>query len=115
MRINTEILDEGQVAAISFRGDNLDASNAKLFKDAVQPLLESHQTIMFDMSGLNFVDSTGLGSLLSCLRTMNNKEGQLILFAMNKPVQALFELVRMHRIFSIYATKEDALASLQSN
>jgi anti-sigma B factor antagonist len=112
MRINSEILNEGKVLTISFRNDNLDASNTKQFKDAVQPLLEGHQTIMFDMSGLNFVDSSGLGSLLSCLRTMNNKDGQLILYAMNKPVQALFELVRMHRIFSIYTTKEEALASL---
>jgi anti-sigma B factor antagonist len=43
---------------------------------------------------------------------MNGKKGQLKLFAMAKPVQALFELVRMHRIFSIYNTREEALAAL---
>jgi anti-sigma B factor antagonist len=43
---------------------------------------------------------------------MNNKDGQLKLFAMSKPVQALFELVRMHRIFAIYNSRDDAVAAL---
>jgi anti-sigma B factor antagonist len=64
------------------------------------------------MTALGFVDSSGLGALLSCLRTMNNKSGQLRLFGMAKPVQALFELVRMHRIFSIHNNRDEALAAL---
>jgi anti-sigma B factor antagonist len=43
---------------------------------------------------------------------MNNKSGQLRLFGMAKPVQALFELVRMHRIFSIHNNRDEALAAL---
>jgi anti-sigma B factor antagonist len=47
--------------------------------------------------------------MLSCLRNMNSKNGQLRLFGMTKPVMALFELVRMHRIFSILDSREEAL------
>ncbi len=43
---------------------------------------------------------------------MNSKQGELKLFSLSKPVQALFELVRMHRIFSIYNSREDAIAAL---
>lgn len=108
--IETTKINSGVIVLID--SENLDASNVKEFKEQIQTLLDSNSIVIFDMSRLSFVDSSGLGALLSCLRVMNHKNGQLKLFAMAKPVQALFELVRMHRIFAIYDTKEDALAAL---
>ena len=112
MQLDIEKIQDGQGAIVIIRSENLDAGNVKAFKDRLLPVLEGHQNVLLDMSGLTFVDSSGLGALLSCLRTVNNKNGQLKLFAMAKPVQALFELVRMHRIFSIYNTRDEALAAL---
>ncbi|NJD33518.1 MAG: STAS domain-containing protein [Betaproteobacteria bacterium] len=112
MQLDIEKIQDGQGAIVTIRSENLDAGNVKAFKDRMIPVLEDHQSVLLDMSGLTFVDSSGLGALLSCLRTVNNKKGQLKLFAMAKPVQALFELVRMHRIFSIYNTRDEALAAL---
>jgi anti-sigma B factor antagonist len=112
MRFNLESINAGQTVVVHFLDHNLDVSNVKTFKEKLQPVLDGHQAVLLDMGGIDFVDSSGLGALLSCLRTMNNKEGQLKLFAMTKPVQALFELVRMHRIFAIYNTQDEALAAL---
>jgi anti-sigma B factor antagonist len=92
--------------------DNLDAGNVKGFRTAIEAVASTHDTLLLDMSRLNFVDSSGLGALLSCLRTMKGKKGQLLLFGMTKPVRALFELVRMNRIFNIYNSQEEALAEL---
>lgn len=97
---------------IAFNVASLDAGNVKAFREAMQPITESNSAVLIDMSQLTFVDSSGLGALLSFLRTMNNKNGQLALFGLTKPVKALFELVRMHRIFSIYNTRDEALAAL---
>ena len=99
-------------AVVSFPVDNLDAGNVKGFRAAIESIATTHDTLLLDMSRLNFVDSSGLGALLSCLRTMKGKQGQLLLFGMTKSVRALFELVRMHRIFSIYNSQEEALAEL---
>ena len=112
MQLDIEKIQEGKGAIVIVQSENLDAGNVKAFKDRLLPVLEDHQNVLIDMSKLSFIDSSGLGALLSCLRTMNGKKGQLKLFAMTKPVQALFELVRMHRIFSIYNTREEALAAL---
>jgi anti-sigma B factor antagonist len=112
MRVTVENLPENKGALIVIDIENLDAGNVKAFKEQIAPALEGFGNVLIDMSRLGFVDSSGLGALLSCLRTMNSKNGQLKLFAMAKPVQALFELVRMHRIFSIYNSREEALASL---
>jgi anti-sigma B factor antagonist len=101
-------------AIVSFPTDHLDAGNVKDFRAAIQAIAEAHETLVLDMSRLTFVDSSGLGALLSCLRTMNGKRGQLLLFGMAKPVRALFELVRMHRIFSIYNSQDEALMELKA-
>lgn len=112
MKIEQEAVQNGDGVIVLIASENMDAGNVKVFKDAMQPVLEANNTVLIDMSRLTFVDSSGLGALLSCLRAMNNKAGRLKLFAMAKPVQALFELMRMHRIFAIYETREQALAAL---
>jgi anti-sigma B factor antagonist len=65
------------------------------------------------MSELKFVDSSGLGAILSCLRQQNASGGELKLCGMLKPVRALFELVRMHRIFDMYNTREEAIMAFR--
>jgi anti-sigma B factor antagonist len=104
----------GDVTIVVLPGEQLDASNAKEFKRDVAPLLEPCRKVVFDLAELRFVDSSGLGAILSCLRQLNAKGGELKLCAMSKPVRALFELVRMHKIFDIYGTKDDALRAYES-
>lgn len=104
----------GSVAVFRIPGDTLDASSTKEFKRTVAPMLEEQQEVVFDLSELKFVDSSGLGAILSCLRQMNGKSGRLVLCEMTKPVRALFELVRMHKIFDIFNTRDEAVASLRS-
>jgi anti-sigma B factor antagonist len=112
MKLNTQILENVAGVLIAIDGENLDAGNSKEFKDMIHASLNSYSLAIIDLSAINFVDSSGLGALLSCLRAMNNKNGQLKIIGLTKPVRALFELVRMHRIFSIYNTLDEALASL---
>lgn len=104
---------EGNVGAVvRVPAGYLDVSNSKAFREALQPVLEGYPAVLVDLREVEFIDSSGLGSLLSCLRTMNAKDGDLRLFGMRKPVQAMFELVRMHRLFAIYNTEEEARATL---
>jgi anti-sigma B factor antagonist len=99
----------GDVTVVTLPGEQLDAGNAKDFKRDVASLLEPRGKVVFDLAGLQFVDSSGLGAILSCLRNLNANGGDLKLCGMSKPVRALFELVRMHKIFDIYPTKQDAI------
>jgi anti-sigma B factor antagonist len=103
----------GNVAVVVLPGEQLDASNAKDFKRDIAPVLVENSKVVFDMSQLRFVDSSGLGAFLSCLRQLNAAGGDLKLFGLTKPVRALFELVRMHRLFDIYNTKDEAIRTLQ--
>ncbi len=93
--------------------DELDASNAGDLKRAMAPLWETHTKLVIDLGRVRFVDSSGLGAMLSCLRQLTAKGGDLKLCGMSKQVRATFELVRMHRIFDIFGTREEAAQAFQ--
>jgi anti-sigma B factor antagonist len=99
----------GDVAVAVLPVEELDASNAGEFKRDIAPVLEAYTRLVIDLSRLRFVDSSGLGAFLSCLRQVNAKGGELKLCGMSKPVRTVFELVRLHRIFDILATTEQAV------
>ncbi|MGD0107394.1 MAG: STAS domain-containing protein [Rhodopila sp.] len=107
MAIAVERIGAVTVAVVPM--EELDASNSADFKRDVAPLLEATTMLVFDLSRLRFVDSSGLGAFISCLRQLNAKDGDLKLCGMSKQVRAVFELVRMHRIFDIHTTREEAV------
>ncbi|MGA2715055.1 MAG: STAS domain-containing protein [Bryobacteraceae bacterium] len=107
MEIPVENLDGVSVAVLPV--DELDASNAPEFKRDIAPALQANTKLVLDLSRLRFVDSSGLGAILSCLRQLTAKNGDLKLCGMSRQVRAAFELVRMHRIFDIAGTKEEAV------
>lgn len=101
------------VAVVEIPVEELDASNTGEWKQDIAPVLEANKKLVIDLSRLHFVDSSGLGALLSCLRQIRAAGGDLKLSGMQKQVRAVFELVRMHRIFDIYATREEAVHAFQ--
>ena len=104
----------GDVTVAMVPVEELDASNAAEFKRDVAPLLEATTKLVLDLSRVRFVDSSGLGAFISCLLKLDAKGGDVKLFGMSKQVRAVFELVRMHRIFDICGTREEAVRKFAS-
>jgi anti-sigma B factor antagonist len=107
MRVTSE--PNGSTTIVVLHGDSLDAGNVADFKREMAPLVEGSVKMVMDLSAVFFVDSSGLGGILSCLRQISGQNGALVLCSMTKPVRTLFELVRMHRLFDIVNTREEAL------
>jgi anti-sigma B factor antagonist len=101
------------VAVVVLLADRLDAGSTTEFKREVRPVVSANSKVAFDMSHLNFVDSSGLGAILSCLRQLNASGGDLKLFGVTKPVRGLLELVRLHRIFDICDARDETLAAFR--
>jgi len=104
----------GEVAVVVVPVEELDAGNVAEFKRDLAPVLEANGKVVLDLKRLRFLDSSGLGAFLSCLRKLNAKNGDLKLCGLSKQVRAVFELVRMHRIFEIFGTPEEAVRSFQA-
>ena len=112
MKIINSVQGDG-VLVIQIQEDNLDASNVREFREEVQKLIKDKHRVVLDMSMLKFVDSSGLGALIACLRETNGRKGDFRLSSLSRSVMALFELMRMHRVFSIHDTVEGAVKSFE--
>ncbi len=113
MMFNVE--NTGKITVVALNVESLDAGNATVFKSEIRPVIEGKRKVVLEISKLDFVDSSGLGAILSSLRTVNSNDGELVLCGMTKPVRALFELVRMHRIVDVFNTKEEAINSFKGD
>jgi len=60
----------GDVSVIKVPGRSLEASNVEEFKQDILPILNESGRVVLDIKNLDFVDSSGLGAFLSCLRTL---------------------------------------------
>ena len=107
VKVNTYM----DVAVAELREKALDASNSESFKKAMANTLETFQKVIIDLTRVEFIDSSGCGALLSCVRQLGDRGGELRICGVQKSVQRLFELVRMNRVVDIYSTKEEAVKS----
>jgi anti-sigma B factor antagonist len=83
----------------------LGAANSQAFRDEVKGAMnELQKNIEIDLSETMFVDSCGLGALISLHKATCNRNGTVRLMNPTPPVQQILELTRMHRIFEIVKT-----------
>jgi anti-sigma B factor antagonist len=111
MKIFQEKIED--VTVVTLEGDVLDASLVGDFKDGIEPILKTESNVVFDMNNIEFVDSSGVGAILSCLRILNAEGGEFKICSLTKPVRALFELVRMHKVFNIFENRQGAVESFR--
>jgi len=112
MTIASEKWGDVTVAVVPM--EELDASNSADFKREVAPLLAEAKSVVFDLSRLRFVDSSGLGAFISCLRQLKARGGDMKLCGMSKQVREVFELVRLHRVFDINGTTAEAVRAFEA-
>jgi anti-sigma B factor antagonist len=80
-----------------------DASCTQTFKKAIKTLSDrgNHKYII-DFGKVTFIDSGGLGSLVSSLRRIREKKGDIKIAELQPNIRSVFELTRLHRIFEIF-------------
>lgn len=103
-------LERDNVFVVDMHEENLDASNVLAFKEAAQLLLKDQVRVVLDLEGVRFIDSSGIGALLSCMRQVAQQRGEVRLCNLSGTVIALFELMRLNRVFRIYGSRADAVA-----
>ena len=104
---------DNNVSVLKLSG-RLDAASAKSLKSQVDKLVkENIVRLVIDMGDVDFIDSSGLGSLVSSLRAVNKLDGDIKVVALQKQVRSIFELTRLHRIFGIFDDVAAAVKSFQ--
>ncbi len=101
------------VTVVSFKDVNrFNALIAEQVKEEMKALFTSPNTkLILDLSGIQFIDSSGFGVFLSIMKTANNNYGYFKISNINEEVMELFKLLQLHNVFEIYNKREDALKS----
>ena len=75
---------------------------------------QRYQTVILDLTGVPYVDSSGLGSLVSTFVSRQKAGQRVALSGVNERVMKLFEITRVESLFLMFPTIDDALAALAS-
>jgi anti-sigma B factor antagonist len=85
--------------------------NRHELKDLVQAALdEGDRRLLIDFSRTGYIDSSGLGALVSISKRVREAGGELRLAGLNDDLRSLFELTKLDTLFTISETRDQALA-----
>jgi anti-sigma B factor antagonist len=94
--------------------ERLNHQEAKSFLDELEPFLEGDRpSIVLDCSQIKHLDSAGVEMLLQCLEQAMKRDGDLKLAAVSPASAVILELMRVDRLFEVFATSAEAVHSFQ--
>jgi len=103
--------DRGEVTVLELNG-KLDLANAGKVKSMVKSLLERRRNLIhLDMTGVEFINSSGLGAMVSMMKEIRLHQGRLTLSNPAPYVREIFEITQLVNVFEIYETADEAVAS----
>lgn len=109
------VIDErrsGTVTVLALRGWLVAYKSDEAFKDRVADLVRAgHTSILVDLSGVEYIDSGGVGVLVSTLLHVTRRGGQFKLLNPSERVARVLEITGLHEVFAIFEHEHDALAS----
>lgn len=104
-----EVESKGNVSVVHC-GGSLDADSIAAFKKIAYELVDKGATqLVVDCSNLTFVDSMGLGVLISLLRRVRQGNGDVKMASLSDDVKTIFEITRLHRLFEVCADTSTAI------
>ncbi|MBJ6127108.1 STAS domain-containing protein [Microvirga splendida] len=110
--LSTDLRDN--ILVVRVEEKRIDASKAPAFKDEMTRCIDSGQNqIVLDLSYVDFVDSSGLGALVSCLKRLGPR-GSLAVAGATGAVSRLFTLTRMDRVFVLHPNVDAAVEQLSA-
>ena len=99
---------DGDVLVVRPKEPSLDAYAAPGFREQMNEFIQNgHHAIVLDLSDVSFLDSTGLGAIVSSLKRLDGR-GVIVICGVNEMVMDVLRLTRMDRVFPIAASAEDS-------
>jgi anti-sigma B factor antagonist len=103
---------KGNVFIVKVRDKRLDAHVAIDFKEKmVDAISKGNHWIVLNIGEIEFIDSSGLGAIVSALKALGDR-GDLVICSAKEPVMRMFKLTRMNKVFKMFDTEEEAVNAL---
>jgi anti-sigma B factor antagonist len=102
----------GAGVILDISGDIDLANSPAMRKTLLGEIKDKHSSKVFlNLKNVRYIDSSGIASLVEGLKASRDSGARMILYGLNASVKEVMELSRLQKIFEIYDTEEQALAS----
>lgn len=113
MKLTTSL--DNNILIVKIDEEYLDIKNASEFKTKVTELIDKNvHKIIFNFSKINFVDSTGLGSVVTIIKVLGEK-GSIAICDISDTVKEIFWMTRMDKVFLLFNNEDEALEAMKGN
>lgn len=110
MKVDVE--DRSGVHVVRLTGETLEDEDSALVETVTTLLEDRGARIVIDLSAVKFINSTGLGSLVTLTAQANQRESQVVLAAPSAFVAGVLETTQLDRFFRVNPSVEAAIAGL---
>ena len=103
-----------KIVKIAFSGE-ITLDNSLIFKEEIKNYLvdKGIYFLIIDLNEVEFIDSSGLGMLISFFKEINEKKGQLVYIGIHAYVAKIIDLVQLGQVFIIKDDEKEALEVLK--
>jgi anti-sigma B factor antagonist len=101
----------GAVTVLDVTGKVTSDYTGQLKDKVVAVIGAGHKQVVLNLSGVNFIDSSGLGELVSCHTTATRAQGAIKLCALQQRAIDLLVMTKLIMVFSVYDKEAEALAA----
>jgi anti-sigma B factor antagonist len=110
MRFKTS--QQGDVTILAISGKVMGGPDRDKFHDEIKKLIgDGHLKVLLDFAKVPWINSTGLGILISGYASLKNAGGRMMICNVNDRVLSLFYTAQLHDIFETHEDKQEALAA----
>jgi anti-sigma B factor antagonist len=112
MDLTTTTRQVGDIAIVDITGRIILGEASATLRNLVADLLKNgHKKILFNLASVSYIDSSGLGQLVSAFITVRKQEGELKLFQLNNKVHDILQITKLYTVFDI---RDDEAAAVKS-
>ena len=102
----------GDVTVVDATGRITLGEGASVFRDMIRDLAtKGNKKIQINLSDVSYIDSSGIGEMVSSFTTVTNHGGQLKLLGLTKRVKDLLQITKLYTVFEVFEDESSAIRS----
>lgn len=106
-----EVGKQGNVTVLDVEGQLIVGNRQELKQKVLEELENGERKFLIDFDRTGYIDSSGLGVLVSLSKKIREQGGELRLANLNDDLRTLFELTKLDTLFQISSSRDEALSS----
>lgn len=105
--------EQDGIVILEPKGKIMGGPDATSLRESVRDLINADKKkVVIDLAGVDWMNSTGLGILISCLTTLKNADGELKLSNVTDKIKSLLTITKLVTVFDAYDSTDEAIAAL---